>query len=150
MRVRAGDDPALAEPAFDAFFAERQRVEFYDDALPALAFLSSRYPLVALSNGNADVQRVGIGHHFCAAFSATTLGVGKPDPRMFQVGARAAGASPEAVLHLRRAAHPYGGGALNPRTPMGRGNRGGHAREPHAAAPRRPAAGTPPQRTPAS
>ena len=35
MLMRAGDDPALAEPAFDAFFAERQRVEFYGDALPA-------------------------------------------------------------------------------------------------------------------
>lgn len=85
MLVRAGDDPALAEPAFDAFFAARQQVTFYDDALAALEFLSSRYPVVALSNGNADVRRVGIGHHFCAAFNATTLGVGKPDPRMFQV-----------------------------------------------------------------
>ena len=114
---------------FDAFFAERQRVEFYGDALPALAFLSSRYPLVALSNGNADVQRVGIGHHFCAAFSATTLGVGKPDPRMFQVGARAAGASPEAVLHIGDDAHLDGVGALNAGMQMAWVNRGGHAWE---------------------
>jgi FMN hydrolase / 5-amino-6-(5-phospho-D-ribitylamino)uracil phosphatase len=129
MLMRAGDDPALAEPAFDAFFAERQRVEFYGDALPALAFLSSRYPLVALSNGNADVQRVGIGHHFCAAFSATTLGVGKPDPRMFQVGARAAGASPEAVLHIGDDAHLDGVGALNAGMQMAWVNRAGQVWE---------------------
>jgi HAD superfamily hydrolase (TIGR01509 family) len=84
---------------------------------------------VALSNGNADVQRVGIGHHFCAAFSATTLGVGKPDPRMFQVGARAAGASPEAVLHIGDDAHLDGVGALNAGMQMAWVNRGGHAWE---------------------
>jgi len=31
---RAGEDPALAEPAFEVFFEERQRVTLYDDALP--------------------------------------------------------------------------------------------------------------------
>lgn len=129
MLVRAGDDPALAEPAFDVFFAARQQVAFYDDALPALEFLSSRYPVVALSNGNADVMRVGIGHHFCAAFSATALGVGKPDPRMFQVGARAAGASPDAVLHIGDDAHLDGVGALNAGMQMAWVNRGGHAWE---------------------
>lgn len=129
MLVRAGDDPALAEPAFDAFFAARQQVNFYDDALAALEFLSSRYPVVALSNGNADVRRVGIGHHFCAAFSATTLGVGKPDPRMFQVGARAAGAPVEAVLHIGDDAHLDGVGALNAGMQMAWVNREGLAWE---------------------
>ena len=72
--------PALAEPAFEVFFDARQRVEFFDDALPALEFLSSRFPVVALSNGNADVQRVGIGRHFCAAFSVTHAGRGQARP----------------------------------------------------------------------
>jgi FMN phosphatase YigB (HAD superfamily) len=36
----------------------------FDDALPALEFLASRYPLVSLSNGNADVNARGIGHFF--------------------------------------------------------------------------------------
>ena len=38
----AGDDPALAEAAFEAFFAARQRVDFYPDALPALARRAGR------------------------------------------------------------------------------------------------------------
>ena len=57
---RAGDDPALAEPAFDVFFAARQRVDLFEDALPALEFLSQRWPVVALSNGNADVHVVAL------------------------------------------------------------------------------------------
>ena len=96
----AGDDPALAEAAFEVFFAARQRVDFYPDALPALAWLAARWPLVALSNGNADVHRVGIGAHFKAALSAREFGVAKPDPCIFHAAAQAVGVAPEAVLHV--------------------------------------------------
>jgi hypothetical protein len=48
----AGEDGDLAEPAFEVFFAARQRVDFYADAMPALEFLAARFPLVAVSNGN--------------------------------------------------------------------------------------------------
>ena len=110
---RAGDDPTLAETAFEVFFAERQRVDLFDDALPALAFLSSRFPVVALSNGNADVHRVGLGEHFRASISAREFGVGKPDARIFHAGATAAGVSPSEVLHIGDDAHLDGVGALN-------------------------------------
>ena len=81
--TRAGDDPGLAETAFDVFFAERQRVDLYDDALPALEFLAARWPLVALSNGTADVNVVGLGRFFHASISAHRVGVAKPDPAIF-------------------------------------------------------------------
>ncbi len=95
-----GDDPTLAEPAFDVFFAHRMRVDLYADALPALQFLAARFPVVAISNGNADVARVGIGEHFHASLSAHQFGVGKPDVRIFHAAASAAGVPPEAVLHV--------------------------------------------------
>jgi putative hydrolase of the HAD superfamily len=110
---RAGDDPALAEPAFEVFYAERQRVDLFVDALPALAFLSSRFPLVAVSNGNADVYRVGLGAHFVAAVGAHQVGVGKPDARIFHAAAEAAGVHPAQVLHIGDDAHLDGVGALN-------------------------------------
>jgi putative hydrolase of the HAD superfamily len=97
---RAGEDPLLAEPAFEAFFAERQRVDLFDDALPALEALAARYPVVALSNGNADVHRVGIGRFFRASVSAREFGVGKPDPRIFHAAAGAVDVLPEHVLHI--------------------------------------------------
>ncbi len=109
---RAGDDPALAEPAFEVFFAERQRVVLYDDALPALQALAARFPVVAVSNGNADVVRVGLGAHFRASLSAREFGVGKPDPRIFHAAAAAAGVPPEAVLHVGDDAHLDAVGAL--------------------------------------
>ncbi|MBL8390227.1 MAG: HAD-IA family hydrolase [Hydrogenophaga sp.] len=124
---RAGDDPGLAEPAFEVFFAERQRVDLFDDALPMLAFLSARFPVVALSNGNADVHRIGIGAHFRASVSAKEFGVGKPDPRIFHAGAEAAGVAPHEVLHIGDDAHLDGVGALNAGMQLAWVNRGGHA-----------------------
>ena len=97
---RSGEDPQLAEAAFDVFFTERNRVTLYADVLLALEFLASRFPLVALSNGNADLQRIGIGRYFKASISAQAFGVGKPDPRIFHAAAGAAAVQPEQVLHV--------------------------------------------------
>jgi HAD superfamily hydrolase (TIGR01549 family) len=97
---RAGEDPALADPAFEIFFAERQRVTLYDDVLPALKWLSERYPLVAVSNGNADVHLTGVGRWFRAAFNARAFGSGKPHAPIFQAAAASVGVLPKDVLHV--------------------------------------------------
>ena len=110
---RAGENPLLAEAAFDVFFAERQRVMLFEDALPALEFLARRYPVVALSNGNADLQRIGLGHYFRASVSAREFGVGKPDPRIFHAAAGAVDALPEEMLHIGDDATLDALGALN-------------------------------------
>ena len=123
---QAGDPVHLAEPAFEAFFAERQRVDLFDDALPALAFWSQRYPVVALSNGNADVHRVGIGQHFHASVSAQSLGVAKPDLRIFVAGAAASGVQPHEVLHVGDDAHADCVGALAAGMQVAWLNREGH------------------------
>ena len=47
MLDEAGDDVALAQPAFDAFFAARCEVEHYEDSLEALDRLAARVPLAA-------------------------------------------------------------------------------------------------------
>jgi putative hydrolase of the HAD superfamily len=97
---RHGEDTALVAPAYEVFIAERMRVELYDDARPALAWLAQRFPVVAVSNGNADVHRIGLGMYFHARLSAQEYGVGKPDPRIFHAAAYAAGVEPHEVLHV--------------------------------------------------
>ena len=97
---RANENPLLADAAFDVFFAERNQVTLYDDALLALEFLSARFPVVALSNGNADIQKIGLQRYFRASISAQGFGVGKPDPRIFHAAAGAAEVSPAEVLHI--------------------------------------------------
>ena len=110
---RAGESPLLAEQAFEVFFAERQRVTLFDDALPALEFLSVRFPLVSVSNGNSDLEKVGVGAFFRAGISAREFGVGKPDPRIFHAAAGAVDLLPEDLLHVGDDATLDGLGALN-------------------------------------
>jgi putative hydrolase of the HAD superfamily len=123
---QAGAPLHLAEPAFEAFFAERHRVDLFDDALPALRFWSQHYPVVALSNGNADVHRVGIGEHFHASVSAQSLGVAKPDLSIFLAGAAAAGVQAHEVLHIGDDAHADCVGALAAGMQVAWLNREGH------------------------
>jgi 2-haloalkanoic acid dehalogenase type II len=134
---RAGDNPLLAEEAFEVFFAERQRVTLFDDAEPALQYLSSRFPLVSLSNGNADLERVGLARYFRAAVSAREFGVGKPDPRIFHAAAGAVDLTPEHVLHVGDDATLDALGALNVGMQAAWVNRGDHPwphePQPHAS-----------------
>jgi putative hydrolase of the HAD superfamily len=104
---QSGEDQDLAGPAFAVFFDARQQVTLFDDAVPALALLSARWPVLALSNGNADVQRIAgganggsIGQYFCGSVSAREVGVGKPDGRIFEAAARALQLAPEHILHV--------------------------------------------------
>ena len=110
---RAGENPLLAEKAFDVFFAQRQRVDLFDDARPALEFLAARFPLVSISNGNADLERVGIAQFFRAAISAREFGVGKPDPRIFHAAAGAVDLTPGDMLHMGDDATLDALGAMN-------------------------------------
>lgn len=110
---RAGENPLLADQGFEVFFAARQCVTLYDDVPDALQFLAARFPLVSLSNGNADLQRVGIAPYFRAEISAREFGVGKPDPRIFHAAAGAVDLRPEDLLHVGDDATLDTLGALN-------------------------------------
>jgi FMN hydrolase / 5-amino-6-(5-phospho-D-ribitylamino)uracil phosphatase len=96
----AGDDPALSQAAFDVFFEARQEVVLYDDALAALERLARRYPLMALTNGNADLDRIGLASFFRGSVTARSLGVAKPDCRIFLHACAELGVEPAQVLHI--------------------------------------------------
>lgn len=98
--VAAGDDPALAEQGFQVFYEARQRVRFFTDVLPVLERWSRQRPLIAITNGNADIGRVGLGHLFSAAINAHEVGFAKPDPRTFRLACERAGVAPDEALHI--------------------------------------------------
>ena len=98
--INGGDNPALAVVAYEVFSDARNIVELFDDALPALQYLAAKYPIVAISNGTADLQRVGLSKYFKGAISAHEFGIAKPDPRIFKAAAAAVGVSVANVLHI--------------------------------------------------
>jgi 2-haloalkanoic acid dehalogenase type II len=96
----AGEDPALAEAAIAVVTEARQQVELYPDVVPAMDRLAARYPLLALTNGNADLERTGVAHWFTGIVSAGDAGVGKPDARIFHLACERLGLAPGEVLHV--------------------------------------------------
>ena len=98
--TEAGDDPALAAPAFALFFAQRQRVSLYPEVPAALAALSARWPLLALTKGNADLGLIGLAPCFVGSLTAREFGRGKPDTAFFHAACERLGLPPAAVLHV--------------------------------------------------
>lgn len=96
----AGAAEQAAQDAFDVYYEGRNAVEFFPGALEALTALRAEFDLYALSNGNADIQRVGLGHLFSRHFSAASVGAAKPDPRIYQAAIAASGLRPEEILHV--------------------------------------------------
>lgn len=96
----AGYPPDLADAAIEVFLAERHSVTLYPDVLPLLDRLRGRVPLIALTNGNACIARVGLGHYFDVAVSAADVGAAKPDPAMFRAACRQLSLRPGDLLHV--------------------------------------------------
>lgn len=70
--------------AFEVFFAARNRVVFFPQVVETLQWLQSRFELIALTNGNANVERLGLQRYLRAAFSAERVGQPKPHGALFQ------------------------------------------------------------------
>lgn len=96
----AGYPETLAEQGLEVFLAERHRVVLYPEVLPLLRDLRARFPLIALTNGNASIDRIGIGQYFDVALSAADVGAAKPDPAMFHAACRRLSIRTGDLLHV--------------------------------------------------
>ena len=90
----------LVEGAFHAFYDARNDVTLYDDALPALLWLGERYALASVTNGNADLVRIGLDQHFVARIGAREVGHAKPHKAIFDVAAEALGFAHAEIAHV--------------------------------------------------
>ena len=101
MAQTAGYDHSLVEPAFAVFLEARHRVTLYSDVVPALRKLrSAGYCLGTLTNGNADVERLGLGQLFDFSLSAESTGMAKPHPHMFEEACRRAQVAAAELAHI--------------------------------------------------
>ena len=97
----AGYDDSLVEPAFAVFLEARHQITLYSDVEPALQRLrDAGYCLGTLTNGNAEVERIGLGHLFDFSLSAASTGKAKPHPRMFEEACKRAQVTPAELAHI--------------------------------------------------
>ena len=95
-----GAREADVRAAFEVFFECRNQVELFAGVNEALAKLSAKVPIISLSNGNADLRRIGIAHYFVGGVGAREFGKAKPDPAIFNAAARALKLPIDEVLHI--------------------------------------------------
>ncbi len=93
-----GDD--VVDPAFGVFDEHRNRVTLFPDVLPGLERLAGGFQLVALTNGNACLERIGIRHLFDDVVTAVDAGAAKPAAQIFDAACERAGVEPAEVLHV--------------------------------------------------
>lgn len=90
----------LVEPAFEVFDHARNDVELFPDVLSNLEALAENFQILALTNGNASLQKIGIDHLFHGSVTATDVGAAKPAREIFEVAIERSGYSAIEILHV--------------------------------------------------
>ncbi|MCW8831025.1 MAG: HAD family hydrolase [Gammaproteobacteria bacterium] len=88
------------QAAFDVFYQARQQVSLFDDVAPVLDTLQQDYRMIALTNGNASIEKTGVGHWFEFAVSAAEVGHQKPHPQFFETVLSRAELEASEILHI--------------------------------------------------
>ena len=104
LNIRAGygkeESENMAEEAFEIYFKGRNAVTFYEGVIETLELLKKNYSLGVITNGNADLQVIGIDNLFDYIFSAADLNAHKPDPVMFEAVINRTGLRAEEICHI--------------------------------------------------
>ncbi|TDF83408.1 HAD family hydrolase [Pseudomonas sp. H9] len=90
----------LANEGFEVFLHARHQVDIFPEVQPVLEILRHRYTLGVVTNGNADVRRLGLADYFKFALCAEDLGIGKPDPLPFHEALRQGQVQAHAAVHI--------------------------------------------------
>lgn len=100
MARTVGYSVDLVDDAFDVFDQARNDVELFPDVLPTLETLKVHFSLIAVTNGNANLQTIGIRHLFHDVVTAVDVGAAKPALPIFIEAVNRAGVSAEETLHV--------------------------------------------------
>ncbi|HWD30854.1 HAD family hydrolase [Pseudomonas caricapapayae] len=90
----------LANEGFEVFLHARHKVDIFPEVQPVLEILRHSYTLGVVTNGNADVRRLGLADYFKFALCAEDLGIGKPDPQPFLEALRQGEVEAHAAVHI--------------------------------------------------
>ncbi|AZE86540.1 2-haloalkanoic acid dehalogenase [Pseudomonas orientalis] len=90
----------MADVCFEAFIHARHQLTVFPEAEPMLKALRQHFLLGVITNGNADVQRVGLADYFHFALRAEDIGIAKPDARLFQEALQRGGVDASAAVHV--------------------------------------------------
>lgn len=105
VATAAGYGDFLVDEAFAVFDEVRNDVDMFPEARPALLALRQRFTLIAVTNGNADLDKIGISDLFDGHVNAAMVGAAKPERPIFDAAVDVGGASANETLHVGD--HPF-------------------------------------------
>ncbi|PWI31891.1 5-amino-6-(5-phospho-D-ribitylamino)uracil phosphatase YigB [Vibrio albus] len=102
--IQLGYSESSAETASEAAIQQvlwlRNQVDVPDNTHNVMAELAAKIPLVAITNGNVDPHRIGLGDYFQLILKAGPDGRSKPFADMFSQAAEFLELPPENILHI--------------------------------------------------
>jgi 2-haloalkanoic acid dehalogenase type II len=101
----AGYRTDFIDEAFNVFDEVRNDVELFPEVVPALEVLANHFQIVAVTNGNANLETIGIRHLFDDVVTAAMVGAAKPALAVFEMAVDFGGSSKAQTLHVGD--HPH-------------------------------------------
>ncbi|WP_312984540.1 5-amino-6-(5-phospho-D-ribitylamino)uracil phosphatase YigB [Atlantibacter sp.] len=89
-----------ADAAMENFASWRSRIDVPQETHDTLKALAEKWPLVAITNGNADPHLFGLGDYFQFVLRAGPHGRSKPFSDMYHLAAEKLNISPGEILHV--------------------------------------------------
>ncbi|MGD2247054.1 MAG: HAD family hydrolase [Candidatus Methanofastidiosia archaeon] len=94
-------DDDLAYHLNQVYLSHRfEDITLFDDVLPVLQVLKTKFILGLVSNGNSYPEQCGLQDMFEFVVFSQDYNVEKPDPEIFQIAAKKAGCLPYQLLHV--------------------------------------------------
>lgn len=98
--LQGKDLDKAVEDIYEHFFYHRSNFMVRDQVKKVLGQLASQYPVIAITNGNVDLERIDIAEYFVQVLHASAEQPMKPDPCMFRKAQSHLGLLPEQILHV--------------------------------------------------
>ncbi|MDU0353147.1 HAD-IA family hydrolase [Paraglaciecola aquimarina] len=89
-----------ARRCFEYFYFHRSDFVVDSNIRAVLAKLANKIPLVAITNGNVNIQQIGIADYFSASFKASLNMPMKPHRAMFDAVQQQLGIAAKNILHV--------------------------------------------------
>ena len=106
-------DKILVQQAMKLFRYHRNQVELFEFSESILSNLQQHFVVGAITNGNAQLDKISIGKYFDFVVTAEEVGVSKPHPGMFEHASNLAGVELAKIMHVGDSVQTDVLGAMN-------------------------------------
>ncbi len=100
VATAAGYSSEFIDAAVAVFDEVRNDVDVFPEVIPTLEILQENFVVIAVTNGNANLESIGIDYLFSDIISASMAGAAKPSRQVFDMAVQAGGATAGQTLHV--------------------------------------------------